>query len=83
VLTHANGVTLWQPLNDTVVLVKAPGAKDAIVENQTAVRTDWRGYAVMPYATAYQAPQEAMATNTLADNVDLDNAAAKDAPTRW
>lgn len=27
VLAHANGVTLGQPLNDTVVLVKAPGAK--------------------------------------------------------
>lgn len=35
VLAHANGVTLGQPLNDTVVLVKAPGAKDAKVENQT------------------------------------------------
>ncbi|STG52503.1 outer membrane usher protein FimD, truncation [Escherichia coli] len=33
VLAHANGVTLGQPLNDTVVLVKAPGAKDAKVEN--------------------------------------------------
>lgn len=26
VLAHANGITLSQPLNDTVVLVKAPGA---------------------------------------------------------
>ncbi len=32
VLAHANGVTLSQPLNDTVVLVKAPGAGDVKVE---------------------------------------------------
>ena len=72
VLAHANGVTLGQPLNDTVVLVKAPGAKDAKVENQTGVRTDWRGYAVLPYATEYRENRVALDTNTLADNVDLD-----------
>ncbi len=37
--------------------VKAPGAKDAKVENQTGVRTDWRGYAVLPYATEYREKQ--------------------------
>ncbi|MCV4566528.1 fimbria/pilus outer membrane usher protein, partial [Escherichia coli] len=40
VLAHANGITLSQPLNDTVVLVKAPGAGGVKVENQTGVRTD-------------------------------------------
>ncbi|HAL0874612.1 TPA: fimbrial usher FimD, partial [Escherichia coli] len=82
VLAHANGVTLGQPLNDTVVLVKAPGAKDAKVENQTGVRTDWRGYAVLPYATEYRENRVALDTNTLADNVDLDNAVANVVPTR-
>lgn len=82
VLAHANGVTLGQPLNETVVLVKAPGAKDAKVENQTGVRTDWRGYAVLPYATEYRENRVALDTNTLADNVDLDNAVANVVPTR-
>jgi len=65
-----------------VVLVKAPGAKDAKVENQTGVRTDWRGYAVLPYATEYRENRVALDTNTLADNVDLDNAVANVVPTR-
>ncbi|ENB6140888.1 fimbrial biogenesis outer membrane usher protein [Escherichia coli] len=82
ILAHANGVTLGQPLNETVVLVKAPGAKDAKVENQTGVRTDWRGYAVLPYATEYRENRVALDTNTLADNVDLDNAVANVVPTR-
>jgi len=81
VLAHADGITLSQPLNDTVVLVKAPGAKNAKIENQTGVRTDWRGYAVMPYATEYRENRIALDTNTLADNVDLDDAVVSVVPT--
>ncbi|MFP1496724.1 fimbria/pilus outer membrane usher protein [Escherichia coli] len=66
-----------------MVLVKAPGAKkSAKVENQTGVRTDWRGYAVLPYATEYRENRVALDTNTLADNVDLDNAVANVVSTR-
>ena len=81
VLAHANGVTLSQPLNDTVVLIKAPGAEGVKVENQTGVRTDWRGYAVLPYATEYRENRVALDTNSLADNVDLDDAVASVVPT--
>lgn len=81
VLAHANGITLSQPLNDTVVLIKAPGAERAKVENQTGVRTDWRGYAVLPYATEYRENRVALDTNTLADNVDLDGAVVSVVPT--
>lgn len=81
ILAHANGVTLSQPLNDTVVLVKAPGASNVRVENQTGVRTDWRGYAVLPYAMVYRENRVALDTNTLADNVDLDEAVVSVVPT--
>ncbi|HHG8773640.1 TPA: fimbrial biogenesis usher protein [Raoultella planticola] len=81
VLAHSNGVTLSQPLNDTVVLIKAPGADSVKVENQTGVRTDWRGYAVLPYATEYRENRVALDTNTLADNVDLDEAVVSVVPT--
>lgn len=81
ILAHANGVTLSQPLNDTVVLVSAPGAEGTRVENQTGVRTDWRGYAVLPYATEYRENRVALDTNSLADNVDLDEAVVNVVPT--
>lgn len=81
VLAHADGITLSQPLNDTVVLIKAPGAKNARIENQTGVRTDWRGYAVIPYATEYRENRIALDTNSLADNVDLDDAVVSIVPT--
>ncbi|MBL5926032.1 fimbrial biogenesis usher protein [Enterobacter asburiae] len=81
VLAHENGITFSQPLNDTIALVKAPGANDVKVENQTGVSTDWRGYAVIPYATDYRENRIALNTNTLADNVDLDDAVVSVVPT--
>ncbi|ALX97177.1 fimbrial protein [Serratia fonticola] len=81
VLAHENGVTLSQPLNDTVVLIKAPGAGNVTVENQTGVRTDWRGYAVQPFAMDYRENRIALNTSTLANNVDLDDAVVSVVPT--
>jgi len=81
ILAHENGVTFGQPMNNTVVLVKAPGAADTKIENQTGVYTDWRGYAVLPYATDYRENRIALDTNTLADNVDLDDAVINLVPT--
>lgn len=34
-----------------MVLVKAPGADNVKIENQTGIHTDWRGYAILPFAT--------------------------------
>ena len=82
VLAHANGVTFGQPLNNTVVLVSAPGAKGVAIENQSGVRTDWRGYAIQPFASEYRENRIALNTNTLPDNVDLDDAVVSVVPTR-
>lgn len=82
ILAHENGITLSQPMNDTVVLIKAPGADNVRIENQTGVKTDWRGYAVLPYATEYRENRIALDTNTLANNVDLDEPVVSVIPTK-
>lgn len=74
IVAHANGITLSQPLGSTNVLIKAPGAAGVDIENSTGVKTDWRGYAVVPYATTYRQNRIALNTNTLGDKVDIDNA---------
>lgn len=74
VLAHQNGITLSQPLGQTNILVEAPGVKDTSVENETGVFTDWRGYAVIPNATAYRNNRVALDITTLPDNAELDNA---------
>lgn len=82
ILLHENGLTLSQPMNETVVLVKAPGAKDVNITGNTGVTTDWRGYAVVPYATPYRTNQIALDTETLPDNVDMTMTNATVVPTR-
>lgn len=82
IVLHANGVTFSQPLGETNVLIKAPGANNVSVENTTGVRTDWRGYAVVPYATVYRENRVALETAHLGDNVDLDAAVAQVVPTK-
>lgn len=82
VVVHENGVTLAQPLSETVVLVKAPGADDVSISSNTGVKTDWRGYAVVPYATAYRRNQISLDTATLPDNVDMTLTSTSVIPTR-
>ncbi|MRS90025.1 fimbrial biogenesis usher protein [Enterobacteriaceae bacterium RIT714] len=81
VVGHADGVTFSQPLGDTNVLIKAPGASGVSVENQTGVKTDWRGYAVMPYATVYRYNRVALDTNTMNNNTDIENNVSSVVPT--
>jgi outer membrane usher protein len=80
VLAHENGITLSQPLNDTLILVKAPGAGNVSVENQSGIRTDRRGYAVLPFAMDYRENRVALNPNTLANNVELDEAVVSVVP---
>ena len=70
IIAHADGITFGQPLGDTMVLVKAPGADNVKIENQTGIHTDWRGYAILPFATEYRENRVALNANSLADNVE-------------
>ncbi len=81
VVGHSDGITFSQPLGDTNVLIKAPGASGVSVENQTGVKTDWRGYAVMPYATVYRYNRVALDTNTMSNNTDIENNVSSVVPT--
>lgn len=80
VVAHGNGITLSQPLNDTLILVKAPGAGNVSVDNQSGIRTDRRGYAVLPFAMDYRENRVALNPNTLANNVELDDAVVSVVP---
>ncbi|MDX6020476.1 fimbrial biogenesis usher protein [Scandinavium sp. V105_16] len=82
VVVHQHGVTLSQPLGETNILVAAPGAKGIDVENQTGVKTDWRGYAVLPYGNDYRLNRIALDTTTLNDHTDIDEAVTTVVPTK-
>lgn len=82
VVAHADGVTFSQPLGDTNVLIKVPGASRVRVENTTGIQTDWRGYAVIPYASVYRNNRIALDVNSLNQNTEVNNTVANLVPTR-
>lgn len=72
IVAHPYGVTFGQQPGDTVALIRAPGASDVRVINNTGVRTDWRGYAIVPYVSTYRKNRIALDTETFADDLDID-----------
>jgi outer membrane usher protein len=82
VVAHRNGLTLSQPLGDTNVLIAAPGADNVNVEGQAGIHTDLRGYAIVPYATTYRLNRMALDTNSMGDDLDIDDAVTNVVPTK-
>ncbi|UJD81799.1 fimbrial biogenesis outer membrane usher protein [Serratia rubidaea] len=84
VVAHPYGVTLSQPLSGdmaALALVRAPGAGDAKVQNQTGVYTDWRGYAVVPYLTPYKRSRVVLDPASFGNDVDIDTNVQSVVPT--
>ncbi|MCG7365052.1 fimbrial biogenesis outer membrane usher protein [Pantoea sp. ACRSH] len=82
VIAHKHGVTFSQPLGDTVALVEAPGASGLKVRNNPGVKTDWRGYAVVPYVSAYQENAVGIDTRSLGTETDIAESVVTVVPTR-
>lgn len=82
IVAHAHGVTLSQALGETAALVEAPGANGVSVSNQTGVKTDFRGYTVVPYVTPYRESTLSLDTATLPESADVELSSQKITPTR-
>ncbi|MFP7327500.1 fimbria/pilus outer membrane usher protein [Serratia marcescens] len=82
VIVHGQGVTFGQPLGSTNVLVVAPGAKNVPIENGTGVSTDWRGYAIQPWASEYHDNRVALDVSRLDDRTELDQPVVRVTPTQ-
>ena len=82
VLVHGGGVTLSQPLGETIALVQAPRAEGVGLESQPGVRTDGAGNAVISNVSSYRINRLALKTQDLGDTVDVKNGALEVVPTR-
>lgn len=82
VLVHADGITLGQEMAETSILVKAPGLDNVRLENDSTIKTDFRGYAIIPYVTPYHRTSVTLDTATLGDDMELPNTTQKVVPTR-
>ncbi|WP_152529961.1 fimbria/pilus outer membrane usher protein [Serratia fonticola] len=81
VLVHPQGVTLGQMLGSSVAVVSAPGAGGSEVMNGN-IRTDSRGYAVVPYLSAYQNNTINLNPATLPGDVDITQSSLNVYPTK-
>lgn len=82
VVAHANGVTLSQSLGETSALVEAPGVNGVNINNQTGVRTDFRGYTIVPYVSPYRNNDISLNTEAMPDDADIDKSVQTVTPTR-
>ncbi|EKI0254479.1 fimbrial biogenesis outer membrane usher protein [Enterobacter asburiae] len=81
VLATRYGITLSQPLGDTVALIRVPGAANVEPEGYSGIHTDSRGYAVMPTLSAYRKNTVNLNTATLGENVDVEQSGLTLIPT--
>ncbi|HDC4393721.1 TPA: fimbrial biogenesis outer membrane usher protein [Enterobacter cloacae] len=70
VLVHRDGITFSRSMGESMALVSAPGAAGVAVSGGTAV-TDSRGYAVVPYLSAYGKNSVGLDPSTLPEGVDV------------
>lgn len=81
-LLHADGVQFTPYLGETFGLVQVPGIAEVGVVNGGSVRTDKRGYTVMPYLRPYRVNQVVIQTDNLGPDVEIDNGTAQVVPRR-
>lgn len=82
IIAHPYGITLSQPLNETVVLLHAPGAENIKIKSSSGITTDKYGSAIIPYGSAYRKNRVALDTTTLSHHVDIEQSVQTVVPTR-
>lgn len=82
VVAHPGGVTFGQPLGETIVIVEAANAAGINVLNETGVKTDFRGYAIVPYVNPYRVNDIGLNVDTYPDNVEINQNIVRVIPTR-
>ena len=80
VVAHPGGITLSQPVSDTIGIVEAKDAGGARVLNAAGVRVDRRGYAVVPYLTPYAMNSVNLDPKGLSTDVELQTTSQQVAP---
>ncbi len=81
VILHGDGVVFSQQMGDTVGIVHVPDAPGAAVDNAIGVKTDARGYAVVPYLSPYRRNEVTIDPKGLPLDVELKSASVTTVPT--
>lgn len=79
---HRNGITFGQPVGETFGLLEVPKTRGVGVEGWNGVRTDRRGYAIVPYLQPYRMNWLNVDTRRLGSDVEILGDAPLVVPTR-
>ncbi|MCQ3014943.1 fimbrial biogenesis outer membrane usher protein [Pseudomonas tremae] len=82
ILLHEGGFELGPYLSDTSALIEVSGISGVGVTNAPGVKTNERGFALVPYMRPYRVNYLALQTDDLGPDVEIDNGAAQVIPRR-
>lgn len=75
-------MTFGQPVGETFGLVEVPEVGGVGLDGYSSVRTDGRGYAVLPYMQPYRYNWVNLDTNTLGSDTEISDSTQMAVPTR-
>ena len=81
VVAHRGGITLGQPLGETFAVVEVPKVA-GVTFGSSAIRTDRRGYAVVPYLQPYRQNWLNIDPSSLGTGTEITDNAKNVVPTR-
>ncbi|MEA0983853.1 fimbria/pilus outer membrane usher protein, partial [Salmonella enterica] len=82
VLAHGDGLTFGPYLGETMALVEVPDTANVGLLNSHEVRTNARGFALMPYLRPYRTNRIALETDLLGPEVEIVNGTTQVVPRR-
>ena len=80
IVAHSKGVLFGPDQGQTMVLVYAPEAAGAKVNNATGLSINKSGYAVIPYVTPYRLNDITLDPQNMSSNVELEETSQRIAP---
>lgn len=81
-LAHAGGVEFGPYLSETIGLVEVPNTPGVGVQSASNVRTNARGFALVPSLSPYKRNQLVLQTDQLGPEIEIDNGSAQVVPRR-
>lgn len=80
-ILHGEGVTLAQQMGETMAVIQVPNAAGAVLDSGVGLRTDRRGFAVVPYMTPFRRNEVTIDPKGLSLDVELKTASVMAVPT--
>lgn len=81
IVLHGDGVVFAQQLGDTIALVQVPDAAGAALDSTVGVKTNAKGYAVVPYMTPFRRNEVTVDPKGLPLDVELKTTSVVGVPT--